>query len=215
MSSFTFACYLDTVSSRTILDRGWIRFLIEQLLLLDSEHMFTHYYVSVCVCVYGCCCRHTLASLLCLPQTSLCGNYGDHKYAGGQTANTPGLPAPTLCLSLPPTPSFLSRFPASVALGPWRLHRHSSAGLLTHWPSCFLFYSPLRIQAKTFSFRPSPHRQVVVFYVLFGAQWNASRGFWPVKSHKHPFSLTNIWQGPYFSAIQVVCMPGQWYVGAH
>lgn len=34
-----------------------------------------------------------------LPLPPLSSNFSDHKYADGQTADTPGLPAPTLCLS--------------------------------------------------------------------------------------------------------------------
>lgn len=98
-------------------------------------------------------------------------NYGDHKYAGGQTADTPGSPAPTLCLSLLPHPP---RLPATSLLALWRLHRHSSVG-----PSDSLTTSSLFLLSTTepkYSHYGLDYPQTdrwlfaVVFYELFGGQ---------------------------------------------
>lgn len=63
-----------------------------------------------------------LAPRLRLPRFPLSSNNSDRKYAGRQTTDTPGVPAPTVCVSLP----ILSpRFPA--AFHPSSSSRHCSA----------------------------------------------------------------------------------------
>lgn len=129
------------------------------------------------------CCsrRHTLAPLLRLPQTRpplppSSSNYGDHKYAGGQTADTPGSPAPTLCLALfPRRPCHISSrsvaSPSSLlSWTVWLTDHFRSFSLPTLEPkySCYGLDYP---QTDRWLFAAG------FFYELFGGQWEARRSF--------------------------------------
>lgn len=108
------------------------------------------------------------------PQPLLCSNYGNRKYAGRQT-HTPGLPAPTLYLSLPTSRPLLSSSLPCLSyswsvVSPSSLVCRLSDSLTLLLPLLFFSLPASKPKPPSFSFRPSPHRQVVVFYVLFGTQ---------------------------------------------
>lgn len=145
--------------------------LIEQLLLLDSElllHMFTHCYVSVCVCMVAVADTPWPHSSVCPKLLYVVTTATTNMQVGRRLTHLDYLPPPSV--SRCPLP--LLPFSPPCLSCSWSVASPSS---LVSWPPDsltlllpLLFSSPH--PSQTFSFRPSPHRQVVVFYVLFGAQ---------------------------------------------
>lgn len=165
VSGFTVAtCSTDAISAEKMCLLMMNQVVIAAGTGLDSKlHLHVCLHTAQTVCVYKLCsCRHTLAPLLCLPQTRAPSPFLLYLLTTATTNMQSGRRLTHLDYPPPPT-----HFPATSLLTLWCLNHHSSPGHSTHWLSHFLSLSPLHIHTNIFflSFRLSSDRWL--FAVVF------------------------------------------------